>query len=350
MNRNEIREQDTWDLTLLFKTTADWEQTLHSAETALNAFQPVMEHMLDSAQALYDCCTALTALSEQIDRVYTYAHLKFSEDTANNEARVLMGRAENLVTAFSEAFSPFDTILLTLEAGQLDAFFRECPALEQEFGIMLRNTFRYKPHTLSKTEEQLLAAFSKERSTAENTYETLTSSDLKFGTIKVVANAELDKEYAKEREAAAAIAAEEAKEESGIAQPAVPATGTAAAMSNTTAASPVASAVPAGSAAASSGIAAATMDDAEVAAALDRVSSAAKTGTTVRKEDFSYFLPVNIVFGPGKVKQVGTLASPYGKKALIVTGRPRERQSEGGRHRDCAVRQGQPESAHHDGN
>ena len=184
MNRNEIREQDTWDLTLLFKTTADWEHTLHSAETALNAFPPVMEHMLDSAQALYDCCTALTALSEQIDRVYTYAHLKFSEDTANNEARVLMGRAENLVTAFSEAISPFDTILLTLEADQLDAFFRECPALEQEFGIMLRNTFRYKPHTLTKTEEQLLAAFSKERSTAENTYETLTSSDLKFGTIK----------------------------------------------------------------------------------------------------------------------------------------------------------------------
>ena len=149
----------------------------------------------------------------------------------------------------------------------------------------------------------------------------------KFGTIKVVANAELDKEYAKEREAAAAIAAEEAKEESGIAQPAVPATGTAAAMSNTTAASPVASAVPAGSAAASSGIAAATMDDAEVAAALDRVSSAAKTGTTVRKEDFSYFLPVNIVFGPGKVKQVGTLASPYGKKALIVTGHSSAKKS-----------------------
>ena len=37
--------------------------------------------------------------------------------------------------------------------------------------------------------------------------------------------------------------------------------------------------------------------------------------------DFSYFLPANIVFGSGKVKKVGELTKPYGKKALIVTER-----------------------------
>ncbi len=35
---------------------------------------------------------------------------------------------------------------------------------------------------------------------------------------------------------------------------------------------------------------------------------------------FNYYLPVNIVFGSGKVNEVGTLSKPYGKKALIVTG------------------------------
>ena len=37
--------------------------------------------------------------------------------------------------------------------------------------------------------------------------------------------------------------------------------------------------------------------------------------------DFSYFLPVNIVFGFGKVVQAGSIAVKYGKKALIVTGK-----------------------------
>ena len=183
MNRNEQAVQDTWDLSLLFKNAAEWEQALLAAAEQTTAFPPVIEGMLDSAQALYDCCKHLTELSEQIDRVYTYAHLRFSEDTTNNEARTFMGKAEGLLTTFSETVAPFDTILLTLKPEQLDAFFRELPALEQEYGIMLRNTFRYQPHTLSREEEQLLAAFSKERATAESAYESLTSSDLRFGTI-----------------------------------------------------------------------------------------------------------------------------------------------------------------------
>lgn len=35
---------------------------------------------------------------------------------------------------------------------------------------------------------------------------------------------------------------------------------------------------------------------------------------------FNYYLPVNVVFGKGKTDEVGTLASKYGKKAMIVTG------------------------------
>ena len=184
MTRNEINEQDKWDLTLLFPDIPAWEAAYSAAERALAELPPKMEHMLDSADALYDAVKSLYGAAERIERVYTYAHLRFSEDTTSNEARQLMGKSQNLVTAFSETTSPFDTILLSMEEAQLDSFFAEKPELDKEYGILLRNTFRYKPHTLSKAEEQLLAAFSKERSTAEDTYETFTSSDLKFGTIR----------------------------------------------------------------------------------------------------------------------------------------------------------------------
>ena len=45
------------------------------------------------------------------------------------------------------------------------------------------------------------------------------------------------------------------------------------------------------------------------------------------KEKFNYFLPVNIVFGSGRVSEVGELAKPYGKKALIVTGHSSAKKS-----------------------
>ncbi len=42
---------------------------------------------------------------------------------------------------------------------------------------------------------------------------------------------------------------------------------------------------------------------------------------------FHYYLPVNVVFGCGKVKEVGGIAKPYGKKALIVTGKSSAKKS-----------------------
>lgn len=43
--------------------------------------------------------------------------------------------------------------------------------------------------------------------------------------------------------------------------------------------------------------------------------------------EFSYFLPVNIQFGWNKVDSVAGFAAPYGKKALIVTGRSSAKKS-----------------------
>ena len=43
--------------------------------------------------------------------------------------------------------------------------------------------------------------------------------------------------------------------------------------------------------------------------------------------EFSYFLPVNIQFGWNKVDDVAEFAAPYGKKALIVTGRSSAKKS-----------------------
>ena len=184
MNRNEIAVQDTWDLTPVYENTAAWEAALAEASEKIRTLPRLIAAMTASAQALYTAVRTVSDAGLLAERLYTYAHLRYSTDTSDNEARTIMGRAQNLLTEYGEAAAPFDTLLLTLEEAQLAAFFRELPALEEEYGILLRNTFRYKPHTLSGAEEQLLAAYQKVTGTAEDTYETFTSSDMKFGTIR----------------------------------------------------------------------------------------------------------------------------------------------------------------------
>lgn len=43
--------------------------------------------------------------------------------------------------------------------------------------------------------------------------------------------------------------------------------------------------------------------------------------------EFNYYLPVNLIFGAGKVELVGKEAAKYGKKAMIVTGRGSTKRS-----------------------
>lgn len=61
--------------------------------------------------------------------------------------------------------------------------------------------------------------------------------------------------------------------------------------------------------------------------ALETVSAETVAKTVEPDTSFSYFLPVNVVFGWGKVNAAGELTKPYGQKALIVTGRSSAKKS-----------------------
>lgn len=182
MKRNEIEKKYQWDLSTIYPDETAWEQAFHETEKSLSVFESLEKTMLHSAEDLYQTVKQITEIGEQVNRVYVYAHLSYSENTANSKATNFMGQAQNLLTAYSEATAFFDTDLLTLKPEQLEEFLNQHDGLK-EYEILLRNAYRYQPYTLSKPEEKILAAFHKERETASNTYETFTSADLKFGTI-----------------------------------------------------------------------------------------------------------------------------------------------------------------------
>ncbi|MBD5143501.1 MAG: oligoendopeptidase F [Ruminococcus sp.] len=182
MLRNEIAEQDKWNLSSIYESVQEWELNFQSVQENLTIFSDLEEKMLNSSEDLYQTLKNIFQIGEQVNRIYTFASLKYSEDTTNQESKRLIGLAQNLLTAYSEATAFFDTTLLELQPEVLETFLQEHKGL-QEYEILLRNIYRYQPHTLPKSEEKLLAMFQKERETASDVYQTLTDSDMKFGNI-----------------------------------------------------------------------------------------------------------------------------------------------------------------------
>ena len=54
--------------------------------------------------------------------------------------------------------------------------------------------------------------------------------------------------------------------------------------------------------------------------------------------EFSYFMPVRLLFGANVIDQLGATAKSYGTHALIVTGRSSTKRSAGPLHRPAGGR------------
>lgn len=68
-------------------------------------------------------------------------------------------------------------------------------------------------------------------------------------------------------------------------------------------------------------------EDISLEQALEVVRSAEVVKEEPQVLEFTYCLPVNMVFGLGKVEKAGELTKPYGEKALIVTGKSSAKKS-----------------------
>lgn len=182
MLRSEINEKDTWDLSTIFKNIAEFNKEYKLVEEEINNISSMENEMLKSSQNLYQVVKTIYELGERLDRLYTYASLKQSEDTSNNESQELMGRAQELYKKFSEQTVFFKTKIISLDENTFFKYIDENDELKA-YEICLKYIYKYKKHTLSDKEEKLLAAFQKERGTASDIFETFTGSDLKFGNI-----------------------------------------------------------------------------------------------------------------------------------------------------------------------
>ena len=121
------------------------------------------------------------ALDLNIERLYHFASLQLAEDSANPEYLARDGQLQNLLTTIGESTAFVEPEILAIDDATFDAFLDD-PALA-EWRISLRKLRRIKPHTLSETEERLLALGSAALDGYDDTFSQLTNVDMKFGVL-----------------------------------------------------------------------------------------------------------------------------------------------------------------------
>jgi len=125
-------------------------------------------------------------LSEKANRLaeklYTYAYMKRDEDSRISEFQKLALEVNSLGTRLSSAMAFFDPFLMELSNEELENFYKEGD--NEKYRVHFENILRFKPHTLSESEEELLANTSEMVGTGQNSFYMLSYADLDYGNIE----------------------------------------------------------------------------------------------------------------------------------------------------------------------
>ncbi len=172
---------DTWDLTPLYKTPAEWDQDFQILQQEYPQLAEFAGSLGQSAARLCEALEASKTVNKRIERLGHYAFLKTSEDGSNAESLTREGQLENLLTRIGETTAFMDPEIQAIEDSRFEAFLAS-PELEA-WRIPLQKLRRLKPHTLSTREERLLALGYTALRGHQETFSQLTNVDMDFGSL-----------------------------------------------------------------------------------------------------------------------------------------------------------------------
>ena len=183
LQRNEIDEKDTWDLSTIFETDQKWEEELALLTEDTKEAASLEGHLLDSAESLLNITERYLDLSRRLEKLYVYAHMKNDQDTRVAKYQEYYAKAMTLYSQLDQVFSFYEPEFMAITEEQYQNFLAEEPKL-QPYKHFFDKLLQNKDHVLSQREEELLAGAGEIFGAASETFAILDNADIVFPFVK----------------------------------------------------------------------------------------------------------------------------------------------------------------------
>ncbi len=188
--RSEVAAPDTWDLTPLFPDDAAWETEFQSLQADYPGISKFRDRLADSITTLHEALEFEKSIDQRIETLNQYVALRTTEDSADSDSLAREARFQSALVHLAEAFSFLAPELQAIPDETFDTWLAD-PVLA-EWQIPLKKLRRLKAHTLTPSEERLLALGSAALGGHQETFSQLTNVDMKFGTITDATGREIE--------------------------------------------------------------------------------------------------------------------------------------------------------------
>ena len=179
--RKDVPDENKWVLIPLFESDEAWENLFSEIEKKLESYDDYRGRLKESVRLFKEAIEFHLGLTRKVERLYTYAHLKSDEDKSNQYYLGRHQRALNVYTRASEMASFMTPEIQSMPDEVVSRYLADESLGEYKF--YLEKILRYKPHTRSESEEQILAMSRELAGAPSQVFGQLDNVDLKFGTV-----------------------------------------------------------------------------------------------------------------------------------------------------------------------
>lgn len=186
LERSQLAQDDQWNVNALYPSFDAWKVAFDNANRlgktpAWPEIQAFKGRLAEGPQVLKECLEIIFSLARQLEKLYTYAHLRHDEDITNDQYKTAFNQIVALLHEFHQEISWMDPELLALPEATIQSYL--AATLLAPYRFHIEKIVRVKKHMLSPENEHLLAMAGKALQAPNKAFSALNDADFKFGSV-----------------------------------------------------------------------------------------------------------------------------------------------------------------------
>lgn len=183
LTRNDVNVEETWNLESIYETNEAWEEEFESVKAMLPLLVEYKGRLAQTDAILFEGLQLRDEVSRRLHKLYTYAHMRYDENTADSFYQAMNDRARTLASQIGATLAFMTPELLEVPEETIASYLEKNPDL-----ALYRHAFdelnREREHVLSEAEEAILAKAGEVLGQSGTTFGMLNNADMKFPKIK----------------------------------------------------------------------------------------------------------------------------------------------------------------------
>ena len=181
LDRKDVEEEYTWDLSAIFKSEAEFENAVEKATSLTLEIENDFKGNLNNSVDINNCLDKLRQVSEIITQAGAYSYLAASVDQRDQENQARAMNFSNINSNISSRISFIESEILQADSEVIS----EAMSDSNENRNYLKYTMRKKKHALHPEVEKTLSALSGTLGAPQMIYDNAKLADMDFGTFEV---------------------------------------------------------------------------------------------------------------------------------------------------------------------